>query len=133
MAATTARSIRAKDGWISVVVASDLLDKGFLHAELIDAGPKDPVRPIDVIRFCGVRESPVGIIHLQHQVHPTLQVQSELNRTAISSIVGIQVAKRNSHHDEDGDQSTSNGLEHVARAANQSRKKGARRHSPESP
>ncbi len=66
-------------------VGADLLDDRLGHAELVDAVAHDLERALD--RLFLVRDGLPGFVDLEREVHPTLKVESLLERDALGRVV----------------------------------------------
>ena len=82
---------------------SNLLDERLLDTEFVDAIANDRLRPVDRVRPCLGRHRALGVIHLERQVHPALQIEAQLHRAPRLDLVLIEVEAAARHEEEDQD------------------------------
>ena len=60
-------------------VRADGLDKRLLHPELVDPGPDDAFSALDRVDPALLGEGSVGIVDLEDQVDPALEIEAQLD------------------------------------------------------
>ena len=78
----------------------------FLDAELIDAGAQNTLRPVDRVGAGFGRHRALGIVHLEDEVHATLEIQAQRDP------VPIQVKHTDGDHRGNNEDPASYGVEH---------------------
>ena len=78
-------------------VAAALLDQRLLHSECVDPCAQDLQAAVDRVLAEFVGEAPVRVVDLQHEVHPALEVEAQLEPS------GPQVVRGKPHHRENDD------------------------------
>src|SRR5690606_22752080 len=68
-------------------VVADLLDQRLRDAELVDPRADDLQRPIGRVHLRFVGQRPLGVRHLEREVHAALEVEPELDRRARARLV----------------------------------------------